>query len=99
MTHLQMNVGPLEPLLSNAAITAIHIRTTIHYEKSGATHSSDLQFSSDNQRWQVINSIVRAGGMTLSADNPVVDCVLADGTQVHAEYEPLSMSLRKAGQW
>jgi Flp pilus assembly CpaF family ATPase len=60
------------------------------------TISDSLPFESDNQRREVIESIVAAGNAVLSANNPVVDCVLADGTQVHAEYGPLSLSLHKS---
>lgn len=96
MTHLPINVGPLELLLSDEQITAVHINEeAIRYEKAGVTYTSEIQFESDNQRWQVIERIVSAGGGLLSADKPVVDCVLADGTGVHAEYEPLSISLHK----
>jgi pilus assembly protein CpaF len=98
MTHLPINAGPLEPLLADAGVTAIYLdEEAIRYEKAGVMHTSDIQFESDDQRRQVIGSIVSAGGATLSASNPVVDCVLGDGTRVHAEYAPLSLSLHKRG--
>jgi pilus assembly protein CpaF len=98
MAGERIDVGPLEPLLADAGITAIyvHVGGEVHFEKGGVTHLSTARFESDSQRLQVIKSIVSAGGKTLAAHAPVVDCVLADGTRAHAEYEPPSMSLHKA---
>ncbi len=97
MSHLPINIGPLSQLLDDEAITAIHItEDMVDYEKAGATHSSDIKFESDDQRRQIIESIVAAGGETLSTNNRVADCVLADGTIVHAEFNPLSLLLRKS---
>ncbi len=97
MSQPPINVGPLEPLLADSAITAIHLDTdAIRYEKAGVTHSSNITFESENQRRQVIESIVAAGGGVVSPENPQVDCVLSDGTRVQAHYEPLSVSLYKA---
>lgn len=97
MSHSPINVGPLSQLLDDDAITAIHItKDIVDYEKAGVIHSSDIKFESDYQRRQIIESIVVAGGEILSPNKPVADCVLADGTQVHAEFNPLSLSLRKS---
>lgn len=94
----QPDTGPLEPLLADAGVTAIYIdEASIRYEKAAATHISDIRFESADQRRQVIESIVSAGGATLSADHPSVDGALADGTRVHAVYAPLSLSLHKQG--
>ncbi|MBK8020602.1 MAG: hypothetical protein IPK19_04010 [Chloroflexi bacterium] len=90
-------VRPLEPLLADASVTAIHIREDgIHYGQAGVLRTSEIRFESDAQRRQIVNAIVRAGGAVLSADHPVADCILTDGTRVHAQYQPLSISLYKA---
>lgn len=97
MSNLSINIGPLALLLADSAITAIHItENAIRYEKVGITSYSDIKFESNHQRRQVIESIVEAGGEALSPEKPLIDCVLADGTQVRAEYNPLSLSLRKS---
>jgi pilus assembly protein CpaF len=98
MTDLPMNLGPLDALLADPAITAIFIDGQgVRYSKNGLTQASDIAFENDAQRWQVIESIVSACGETLSTDRPTVDCTLTDGTRVHAEYAPLSLSLDKRG--
>lgn len=91
----QTPLSLLEPLLADTEIKAIHIREDIRYEKAGKTHISEIRFESDAQRRQLIDGILLMGNVILSASNPVVDCTLSDGTQVHAEHAPLLMSLRK----
>jgi len=96
MSTKRIDVGILEVLLTDPDITAIHVDdTSIRYEKVTQTHHTDLKFVDAAQREHVIKSIVQAGGKTLSAAIPLVDCVLDDGTQVHAEYAPLLLTLRK----
>ncbi|MBI5670648.1 MAG: hypothetical protein HZC41_21865 [Chloroflexi bacterium] len=98
MTDSPINVGPLEPLLADPAITSISIdEQGVRYTRNGLTQISEFTFESDTQRWQVIEGILAACGETLSAEHPTVDCTLADGTRVHAGYAPLLMSLHKPG--
>jgi Flp pilus assembly CpaF family ATPase len=96
MSRTPIEVGILEVLLTDPDITAIYVdETFIRYEKGAQTQRTDLTFVDAAQRQQVIESIVQAGGKTLSAAIPTVDCVLDDGTQVHAEYAPLLLTLHK----
>lgn len=96
MSTKRIDVGILEVLLTDPDITAIHVdEISIRYEKVTQTHHTDLKFVDAAQREHVIKSIVQAGGKTLSAAIPLVDCVLDDGTQVHAEYAPLLLTLHK----
>ena len=96
MSTKPIDVGILEVLLTDPDITAIHgDETSIRYEKVAQTHRTDLTFVDAAHRHHVIESIVQAGGKTLSVALPMVDCVLDDGTQVHAEYAPLLLSLHK----
>jgi type IV secretory pathway ATPase VirB11/archaellum biosynthesis ATPase len=91
-----IDVGILEVLLADPDITAIEVdETSIHYAKVAQTYRADLTFADAAQRQHVIESIVQAGGKTLSAATPMVDCVLDDGTQVHAEYAPSLLTLHK----
>ncbi len=96
MSAKPIEVGVLEVLLTDPDITAIQVdETSISYEKAAQTHRTDLTFVDAAQRLHVIESITQAGGKTLSAAIPTVDCVLEDGTQVHAEYAPLLLTLHK----
>lgn len=96
MSNLPIDVGPLEALLADPAITAIYFDGNgIRCTRAGVTLPGAVDFVNDDQRRQVIENILAACGVTLSADNNRVDCVLTDGTQVHAEYDPLTVSLTK----
>lgn len=98
MTHVPLDLGPLEPLLADPAVTAIYIdEDSLRFDKAGAAHTSGLRFDSDSQRRQVIESIVAACGALLAAASPEVDGVLADGTRVHATFAPLHLALHKPG--
>ena len=98
MTHIPLDLGPLEPLLADPAVTAIYIDAdSLRFEKAGTTQTSGLRFESDSQRRQVIESIVAACDAQLAAASPIVDGALADGTRVHATFAPLHLALRKPG--
>ena len=94
MTHVPLDLGPLEPLLADPAVTAIYIdEDSIRVEKAGTAQTSGLRFDSDTQRRQVIESIVAACGAQLAAASPEVEGVLTDGTRVHATFTPLRLAL------
>jgi Flp pilus assembly CpaF family ATPase len=96
MSTKSIDVGILEILLTDPDVTAILVdETSVRYEKAAQTHHTDLTFVDSAQRQHVVESVVQAGGKTLSAAVPTVDCVLDDGTQVHAEYAPLVLTLHK----
>ncbi len=98
MTDNPIDVSLLEPLLADPATTSISIDGQgVRYTKNGLTQTSEITFESETQRWQVIGSVLAVCGETFSADHPKVDCTLTDGTRVHAEYAPLSLSLHKRG--
>lgn len=94
MSH---NLGPLEALLNDSAITAIHMTADkIEYHKNGQSHLSDSTFANESDFHGVVMSILDMANQSLSADNSPVSCVLSDGTQIHATYSPLSLSLTKS---
>lgn len=96
MSQNPINIGPLEPLLADPDITAIHIDTkAVRYVKAGIVQTSEIRFESDDQRRAVIESILAAGGQYLSASQPKVETFLSDGTHVRAEHDPLTLSLYK----
>lgn len=97
MSAMPIFTGPLEPLLADPEVTAVYIDSDlVRFQRASEMLVSDITFESEMQRRKVINSILSAGGVTLSESNPVVNCELSDGTTVHAEHEPLAMSLHKA---
>lgn len=98
MTDTAIDIGPLEPLLADEAVTAIVIDGAgVRCVRHGAMQTTSILFASDDQLRRVIESIVRAGGETISDDRPIAACVLADGTRVLAGLAPLKLSLFKQG--
>ena len=98
MTDAPINGGPLEPLLADPAITAIYVDGQgVRYTRNGLSQMSAITFENEAQRRQVIEHILAACGESFSADHHPIDCTLADGTRVHAAYEPPSLSLYKRG--
>lgn len=98
MPDTPIHVGPLEPLLSDPTVTSIQIdQQGVRFIKNGLIQTSTITFESDAQRWQLIEDILAACGETLSAEHQPVDCMLADGTRVHATHAPLLLSLDKRG--
>ncbi|MEO8397662.1 MAG: hypothetical protein ABI700_32005 [Chloroflexota bacterium] len=96
MSAEPIDLGVLEVLLTDPSITGIRVdETAISYEKFTQSYPTDLSFVDAAQRQQVVESIVQAGGKTLSAAMPTVDCVLDDGTRIHAEYAPLLLTIQK----
>lgn len=92
-----INVGPLEPLLADPAVTLIEATAQqVRCEKAGRSFISEVEFDSDNQLRRVIMAVLRAGGVAFTSGQSAYDCVLADGTQVQAHMEPLRLTLRKA---
>lgn len=98
MTRVPIDVGPLEPLLADESVTAIDIDGAgVRCVRHGVMHTTAILFASDDQLRHVIESIVQAGGETISDDRPLAACVLADGTRVRAGLNPLTLSLFKQG--
>jgi len=94
MSH---NFGPLESLLNDSAITAIQMSASkIEYHKNGQVQTHDASFQNESEFSTVVTAILQAANQTLSADNSQVNCVLSDGTKIHATYQPLFISLTKA---
>jgi type IV secretory pathway ATPase VirB11/archaellum biosynthesis ATPase len=89
--------GPVEALLNDSAITAIHMTPTkIEYHKNGQAHVNQETFQNEAEFHHIIGAILQSANQTLTAENSPVNCVLSDGTQVHATYTPLFMSLTKS---
>lgn len=97
MTAQTIDVGPLEPLLADPAVTLIEATAQqVRYKKAGRSFVSEVAFDSADQLSRVTSAILQAGGVTVASGQQVTECVLADGTQVQAQMEPLRLTLRKA---
>jgi pilus assembly protein CpaF len=97
-------LGPLEPLLRDAAISDILVNDKDHVfvEKGGLLKRVDTTFRDDRHLLQIIDRIVSRVGRRVDESSPMVDARLPDGSRVNAIIPPLaldgpSLSIRRFG--
>ncbi len=78
-------------------INGIH---SIYVDRNGKMVDSGLCFSTHEEVWEVAERIVKSVGQSISADRPMVDTRLPDGSRVNIVAPPMavdgvSMSIRK----
>jgi pilus assembly protein CpaF len=85
--------GPLEPLLSDPAITEIMMNghREIYVERHGAIERVDAQFDSEAQLLALIQMIAEPLGAALSESTPILDLRLSDGSLVHIVGRPIAL--------
>ncbi|MBI1180457.1 MAG: CpaF family protein [Alphaproteobacteria bacterium] len=94
--------GPLEPLLSDDAVTDIMVNgpDRIYVEKAGKLSLTDIQFRNNAHVMNVAQRIVSRVGRRIDESVPLVDARLPDGSRVNIIAPPLaldgtSISIRK----
>ncbi|WP_247713720.1 CpaF family protein [Qipengyuania sphaerica] len=97
-----LGLGPLEPLLQDAAITDILVNgyETVFVERRGQLERVPTRFQDEKHLMRVIQKIVSAVGRRVDESSPFVDARLADGSRVNAIVAPLAidgslLSIRK----
>jgi pilus assembly protein CpaF len=97
-------LGPLEPLLKDAAISDILINgpKVVYVERRGRLERTEVAFNDDKHLLQIIQRIVSRVGRRIDETTPMVDARLADGSRVNAIIPPLAldgclMSIRRFG--
>ncbi len=97
-------LGPLEPLLRDAAISDILVNDKDHVfiERGGVLKRVDAGFRDDRHLMQIIDRIVSRVGRRVDESTPMVDARLPDGSRVNAIIPPLALdgpalSIRRFG--
>ena len=97
-----LGLGPLQPLLEDAAITEIMINNPqqIYVERAGRVTLSPVVFESATQLRQVIDRVVSTVGRRVDESSPMCDARLRDGSRVNVVLPPLAidgpcMTIRK----
>jgi pilus assembly protein CpaF len=95
-------LAPILPFLQDSGVAEIMINRydEIYIEKSGKLIKTDAQFSDHSAFMAAVNNVLQYTGKRLTADSPLVDARLPDGSRVHVVLEPLSrfgtcMAIRK----
>jgi pilus assembly protein CpaF len=86
-------LGPLEPLLSDPAISDILVNRydQVYIEREGRLEETPLVFRDDAHVMQIIERIVSSVGRRIDESSPMVDARLADGSRVNAVIAPLAL--------
>ncbi|MDX1736684.1 MAG: CpaF family protein, partial [Alphaproteobacteria bacterium] len=97
-----LGLGPLEPLLSDEAVTDIMVNGAkqVYVERKGKLVLSDVTFRDDAHVMNVAQRIVSHVGRRVDETSPICDARLADGSRVNIIIPPLaidgpSISIRK----
>ncbi len=95
-------LGVLDALLRDESIGDILVNGTnsIYIDQAGKLVDSGLRFASHEAVWEVAERIVASVGQTLSAERPMIDTRLPDGSRVNIVAPPMavdgvSISIRK----
>ena len=97
-----LGLGPLEPLLSDDAVTDILVNgpKQIYVEKKGKLILTDVTFRDNTHVMSIATRIVTRIGRRIDESQPLVDARLEDGSRVNVIAPPLaidgtSISIRK----
>lgn len=88
-----VGLGPLEPLLSDDAVTEIMVNRhdEIYVEIAGRLRRHEISFSSEQAVLGVIERIVAPLGRRIDESSPMVDARLRDGSRVNAVIAPIAL--------
>jgi pilus assembly protein CpaF len=102
MENVSLNFGPIQPLLQDETVSEIMVNQfdTIFVERAGKLEPTPLKFVAESALEDLIHSIAKSGGKTLSAEFPFMDAYLPDGSRVNAALRPMtprgpSLTIRK----
>ena len=102
--HELFGLGPLEPLLSDPAISDILVNSfaNIYIERRGKLEKTGIAFKDNEHLMRVIERIVSTVGRRIDEAQPMVDARLPDGSRVNAIIPPLALdgpvlSIRRFG--
>ncbi len=95
-------LAPVAPFLADPTVSEIMINTPdeIYIEKNGKLVRTDAKFDSEEAFTAAVNNILQFTGKRLTAEHPLQDSRLPDGSRVHVILSPLSrrgttMTIRK----
>ena len=88
-----LGLGPLEPLLSDPAISEILVNghKQVYVERGGRLSLTQVRFGSDAHLMKIIDKIVSAIGRRVDESTPMVDARLQDGSRVNVIIPPLAI--------
>jgi len=98
-------LGPLGPLLADAAITDILVNGphNVYVERFGRLERASVRFADDDHLRRMIERLAMRVGRRIDPSSPMVDLRLPDGSRVNATIPPVSidgptLSIRRFGR-
>ena len=95
-------LGPIMPFLEDTSVSEIMINAPdeIYVEKSGRLVRTEAKFEDADAMMAAVNNVLQYTGKRLTAEHPLIDSRLPDGSRVHVILYPLSrrgtiMTIRK----
>jgi pilus assembly protein CpaF len=95
-------LGPVLPFLHDPSVAEIMINShsEIYVERAGKLVRTDAKFDDEESLLAAVNNVLQFTGKRLTAENPLVDSRLPDGSRVHVILPPLCrtgvcMTIRK----
>ncbi len=87
---VQYFLDPIRPFLQDESVTEVMVNgfDTIYVERRGQIEATDARFESDDALMSAIHNIAQWVGREISAERPVLDARLPDGSRVHAVIPP-----------
>lgn len=95
-------LGPIMPFLEDPAVSEIMVNAPdeIYVESSGRLVRTEAKFEDADAMMAAVNNVLQYTGKRLTAEHPLIDSRLPDGSRVHVILHPLSrrgtiMTIRK----
>lgn len=99
-----MGLGPIEPLIADPTVSDILVNgsSAVYVERFGRLERTDVEFTSHDHVYRIIDKIVSRIGRRIDESSPMVDARLPDGSRVNAIIPPLALdgpilSIRRFG--
>ena len=91
---LATGLGPLEPLLSDAAVDEVMVNgpDAVYVERRGRVERTGVRFGSEAELMHAIERILAPLGRRVDEASPLCDARLADGSRVNVVIPPLSLT-------
>jgi pilus assembly protein CpaF len=93
---------PIEPFLADPAVAEVMVNRfdEVYVERAGRLVRTEARFADHDAFMAAVNNVLQYTGKRLTAEQPLVDARLPDGSRVHVVLEPLSrfgtcMTIRK----
>jgi len=95
-------LGPIMPFLEDQTVSEIMVNAPdeIYVERSGRLVRTEAKFEDTEAMMAAVNNVLQYTGKRLTAEHPLIDSRLPDGSRVHVILHPLSrrgtiMTIRK----